>query len=99
MKVLTKIISLALCLISVNAQTPFLLANGSIKLNATKPIVPHKKFNYTYPIVDATCNFWVNETIEKSPPWPKGCWKYQYKNPCNFYEISFDGKSIDSCQK
>ena len=61
MKVVSKILSLALCLISVKAQTPFLLANGTIKLNDTTPVVPHKRFNVSYPIVDETCNFFIKE--------------------------------------
>ena len=30
-------------------------------------------------------------------PWPKDCRRYQYNNACNKYEISKDGKSVDSC--
>ena len=82
----------------VAAQTPLLLLNGT---NLT--VVPYgsaekpwKKENATYKTFGEECNFWLDLELTTAP-WPKGCWKYQYTDPCNQYEISFDGKSVDSC--
>ena len=45
---------------------------------------------------DVCNNFWREEGLTATP-WAKGCKIYQHTNPCNKYEISFDGKSIESC--
>ena len=81
-----------------HGQTPLLLLNGT---NLTvvpwgAPTKPWQKANATYPTIGEECNFWLDIELTTAP-WPKGCWKYQYTDPCNQYEISYDGKSIDSC--
>ena len=61
----------------------------------------HKKKFALFPIANQPdkCNFWVNATKPMLvAPWPKNCMIYQHDNVCMEYEISRDGKSIDSCE-
>lgn len=61
----------------------------------------HKKRFALFPIADdpAKCNFWNNATKPMLvAPWPKNCMIYQHTDLCWKYEISRDGKSIDSCE-
>ena len=75
------------------------------------PLKPAEK-NYDYkilrskpfplfPLADPKiCNFWLNENPALTiAPWPKNCLIYQYKDKCAKYEISHDGKSVESCEK
>ena len=58
-----------------------------------------ERYNKTLPFYDnlsESCNFYVEEGLTTAP-WPKDCRVYSYTNSCNRYEISRDGKSIDSC--
>ena len=82
----------------VHAQTPLLLLNGTnltvVPFGSAEK--PWKKEKAAYSTFGEECNFWLDLELTTAP-WPKGCWKYQYTDPCNQYEISFDGKSVDSC--
>ena len=63
--------------------------------------IVHKKKFALFPIANQPdkCNFWVNATKPMLvAPWPKNCMIYQHDNVCMKYEISRDGKSIDSCE-
>ena len=82
----------------VRGQTPLLLLNGTNLTVVPWGSVekPWQKENATYSTIGQQCNFWLDLDLTTAP-WPKGCWKYQYTDPCNQYEISFDGKSVDSC--
>ena len=62
----------------------------------------YKKTLPFYDQADAECNFF-NEKMNggknmTTTPWPEGCRVYSYNNSCNRYEISKDGKSVDSCE-
>lgn len=93
------VLAVMICQIDrVDAQTPLLLLNGTnltvVPFGSAEK--PWKKENATYETFGEECNFWTDLELTTAP-WPKGCWKYQYTDPCNQYEISFDGKSVDSC--
>ena len=74
------------------------------------PLRPAEK-NYDYKIIRSKpfplfpladpkiCNFWLNEKPALTiAPWPKNCLIYQYKDKCAKYEISHDGKAVESCE-
>jgi hypothetical protein len=78
---------------------------------ANNPLRPPEK-NYDYkilrskpfplfPLADPKiCNFWLNEKpVLTVAPWPKNCLIYQYKDKCAKYEISHDGKTVESCEQ
>ena len=56
----------------------------------------HNKTGAKFPNITDECNFFtkLNSLVA---PWPKNCKVYQYNDECNKYEISKDGKSVDSC--
>ena len=61
----------------------------------------HSKKFALFPISDSPeeCNFWLKLDPPLSvAPWSKNCMIYQHDQICSKYEISRDGKSIDSCE-
>lgn len=52
--------------------------------------------NTTYNNTGAECNFFKQEGLETAP-WPKDCQNFK-RDECSMYEISKDGKSIESCE-
>eukprot|EP00356_Strombidium_inclinatum_P015156 CAMPEP_0170479570 /NCGR_PEP_ID=MMETSP0208-20121228/760_1 /TAXON_ID=197538 /ORGANISM="Strombidium inclinatum, Strain S3" /LENGTH=130 /DNA_ID=CAMNT_0010751991 /DNA_START=8 /DNA_END=400 /DNA_ORIENTATION=+ len=56
----------------------------------------YKSKNTTYDLISTQCNFFVDEELVVAP-WPDNCKIFQRK-ACYFYEVSKDGKSIESCQ-
>ena len=78
------------------------------KDNPLRP--PEKNYDYKivrtkpfplFPLADPKiCNFWLNERPALTvAPWPKNCLIYQWKDKCMKFEISHDGKAVESCEK
>ena len=78
----------------VNAQTAYNPLAAPPK-NSTNNTV-HNKTGSLYANISEECNFFTKLNTVVAP-WPKNCKVYQYDNGCNKYEISKDGKSVDSC--
>lgn len=57
----------------------------------------YRMFNESGSVGDQ-CNFWLWDPNYNAneKPWPKDCKLFQ-TNTCDKYEISRDGKSVDSC--
>ena len=56
----------------------------------------NKLSNTTYTTVSEECNFFVKEGLT-AQPWPENCQLF-WRDDCSKYEISKDGKSIESCE-
>jgi hypothetical protein len=57
----------------------------------------HNKSLPFYDQIGEECNFFIELGLVKAP-WPAECRVYQHTDGCNKYEISRDGKGVDSCQ-
>ena len=57
----------------------------------------HNKSLPFYDTIGDQCNFFTELQLSKAP-WPPECRVYQHEDGCNKYEISRDGKGVDSCQ-
>ena len=86
-----------LCLLSVVFAQPAGQIGPVGKVN--RPPLPelHKKSTFLlFPNHTKECNFFADQDYIVAP-WPANCQVYQHTNKCNKYEISRDGKSIESC--
>ena len=84
-----------IAVVTVNAQI------GPVEEDFKLPTLHNKTFPF-YDTIGPQCNFWKNLTAAEltngTAPWPLNCRVYKHKNDCNRYEISRDGKSVDSCK-
>ena len=81
----------------MNAQTAYNPLAAAPR-NSTNNTV-HNKTGAKFPNITEECNLLGDKNLDSFlvAPWPKNCKVYQYTNACKKYEISKDGKSIDSC--
>ena len=100
MSIRTLITVLATLVFAVQAQTP---AKNEPVIIGPVPDAPskipeiHEKDGALLPNITQECNFFHDQGLAQAP-WPLNCRFYRSNNNCNKYEISRDGKSVDSCQ-
>lgn len=81
-----------LSLINVNAYV------GPVLEDFKLPTLHNKTFPF-YETIGPECNFWKKTNPPLTiAPWPLNCRVYKHNNDCNSYEISRDGKGVDSCK-
>ena len=88
--------SAVLCVMSLVGVMAEVSTFGPVQEVNRIPEVHVKKFQYL-PDVGPQCNFWIPRGLV-SAPWNENCRVFRTDN-CNRYEISVDGKSIDSCEQ
>ena len=64
-----------------------------------RPKIPdiHTKPFTLFSNVSAACNFFTEQELVRAP-WPQNCQVYQHTDGCKKYEISRDGKKVNSCE-